>query len=55
MRRAPIFAGYCLLVLFGFTLAKYQGWALFGSAGRAASSSYAGGARGSSGSSGFHK
>lgn len=52
MRLAPVFAIYCLLILLGFGVAKYQGWALFGSAGLA--SAVAGGTR-TGGSSGFHK
>lgn len=55
MGRAPVFTAYCLLVLLGFTVARYQGWTLFGSAGLAASSGSTGGARGGGGSSGFHK
>lgn len=54
MRLPPVFAGYCLLILLAFTVAKYEGWALFGSTGRAAAPGTAGGTRGG-GSSGFHK
>jgi hypothetical protein len=53
MKLAPIFGGYCLLILLGFTVAKYEGWALFGSTGRAIAAA-AGGTR-SGGSTGFHK
>jgi hypothetical protein len=55
MKLAPIFAAYCLLILSGFTVAKYQGWSLFGSANPAAASSSSGGSRGAGGSSGSHK
>jgi hypothetical protein len=55
MKVPPVFASYCLLVLLGFAVAKYQGWSLFGSTGPAAASGAAGGTRGSGGSSGSHK
>ncbi len=54
MRPSRLFAAYCALVLLAFTVAKYQGWALFGTSVAAASSS-SGGTRGSGGSSGSHK
>lgn len=53
MRLPPFYAGYCLLILLAFSIAKYQGWSLLGSAGQAAAAA-AGGSR-SGGSSGFHK
>ena len=54
MRVPRVFAGYCLLVLLGFAVTKYQGWTLFGSAGQGASSVPSGGTR-SGGFYGFHK
>ena len=53
MRLSPLFAAYCLLVLLGFTVARYQGLTLLGSAGQAAAAN-TGGTR-SGGSSGSHK
>lgn len=53
MRVPPVFGVYCLLVLLGFSVAKYQGWSLFGSLAPAASS-HSGGTR-AGGASGSHK
>jgi hypothetical protein len=55
MKMPPVFASYCLLILLAFSVAKYQGLSLLGSAGQAAAGSAAGGTRGSGGSSGSHK
>ena len=55
MTPSRLFAAWCLLVLLGFGVAKYQGWALFGAGAAAASSGSSGGSRGSGGSSGSHK
>ncbi len=53
MRRPPIFALYCAIILLVFGFAKYEGWALFGSRSQAAASR--GGGNYSSGMSGSHK
>ena len=53
MNAPRVFALYCLLVLLGFSAAKYQGWTLFGSTGQATTSP-TGGTR-SGGVYGFHK
>jgi len=55
MRVPPLFASYCLLVLLGFAVAKYQGWSLFASTGQAAATGSSGGSRSGGGSSGSHK
>ena len=56
MKLPSLFTAYCLLILFGFSVAKYQGWSLFSSSNPAAAgSSSSGGARSSGGSSGSHK
>jgi hypothetical protein len=51
MKPALVFGVYCLMILLGFSVANYRGWAVFGNPGLAASS---GGTR-AGGSSGFHK
>ena len=53
MRLPPLFTAYCLLILLGFTAARYQGLTLLGSTGQAAAAT-TGGTR-SGGSSGYHK
>jgi hypothetical protein len=54
MMRAPYFALYCLLVLGFYTTARFEGWTLFASSGRAAAAAASGG-RASGGVTGYHK